>query len=328
MNDRRRLLVALGAGALAVPLLSFAQQQPAKIPRIGFLGLASASGYASQVEALRAGLHDLGYAEGKNLVIEFRWAEGKYDRLPELATELVRLKVDVIVTHGTPGVRAAKKTTTTIPIVMAAVGDAVATGLVASLARPGGNVTGSTFFSPELHAKRLELIKEAMPNITRVGMLGNPENPVFVADIKLVNVAAKSMKVELQRFLARGPDDFESVFSAMAKNHVQAVLIEGEPMTNVNSKALATIATKYHLAAAGNRAFADSGGLVGYGQNNLEVFRRAAYFVDKILKGAKPGDLPIERTAKFDLVVNLKTAKALGIKIPQQLLQRANKVIE
>lgn len=328
MNNRRKLVMALGVSALAAPFGSFAQQQPAKIPRIGFLGLASASGYASQVEALRAGLHDLGYAEGKNLVIEFRWAEGKYDRLPELAAELVRLKVDVIVTHGTPGVRAAKMTTTTIPIVMAAVGDAVATGLVASLAHPGGNVTGSTFFSPELHAKRLELIKEAMPQLTRVGILGNQDNPVFAADIKLVNVAAKSMKVELQRFLARGPDDFESVFSAMAKNQVQAVLIEEEPMTNVNSKALATIATKYHLAAAGNRAFADSGGLVGYGQNNLEIFRRAAYFVDRILKGAKPGDLPVEHAMKFELGINRKTANALGIKIPDSMLVRADKVIE
>lgn len=328
MNNRRKLLVVFGAGLLVTSLTLFAQQQPAKIARIGFLGATSLASYGRNVDALRAGLRELGYVEGKNLVLEFRWAEGKYDRLPELAAELVRLKVDIIVTHGTPGVRAAKSATSTIPIVFAVVGDAVAAGLVTSLARPGGNTTGSAFFVPELNAKRLELIKEAVPRITRVGMLMNPNNQAAVSDIKLMEEAAKSMKVELQQFLARGPEDFESVISAMAKRRVQAVVIGEDPMLITNAGVATRLAAKHRIPSIGFIEIAEAGGLMAYGITFPPMYRRAAYFVDKILKGAKPGDLPVERATIFELVINLKSAKALGVKIPPTLLQRADKVIE
>ena len=327
MNTRRRLVVALGAGVLA-PLASFAQQQPAKVPRIGFLGSASASGFASRIEALRAGLRDLGYVEGKNIVIEFRWADGKYDRLPELAAELVRLKVDVLVTAGTPGTLALKRATTRIPIVMATSGDAVATGLVASLARPGGNVTGTTIVSPELMVKRLELLKEAFPRTRQVAVLSNPVNPVQGLSVQAMEIAARSLKVGLQKFEARGPNEFESAFSAIAKQRVDAIAIQQDGAFIANAKGIADLAVKHRLPSAGNKEFAEAGGLIGYGVNLLEIDRRAAYFVDRILKGAKPGDLPVERPTKFELVVNLKTAKALGVKIPDSIRLRADKVIE
>ena len=328
MITRRRLVIALGAGALAAPLASFAQQQPAKVARIGFLGAGYAIGQMAPVEALRASLRDLGYVEGKNIFIEYRWADGKYDRLPDLAAELVRLKVDVLVTYGTPGTRAAKQATTTIPIVMATSGDAVAVGLVASLARPDGNVTGLTFFDPELSAKRLELLKEAMPRLTRVAVLLNPDNPAKGPSLQAMGITAKSLKVGLQQFDVRGPNEFERAFSAMAKGRVNAVWIHQDPMLYANIKVIANLAAKQRLPSIGFPEFAEAGGLIGYGVNFLELYRRAAVFVDKILKGAKPGDLPVERPTKFELVINLKTAKALGIKIPQTLLQRADKVIE
>jgi putative ABC transport system substrate-binding protein len=327
MNNRRKLLVALGAGALAVPLASFAQQ-PAKIPRIGFLGVVSASGYASEVDALRAGLRDLGYMEGKNLVIEFRWAEAKYDRLPELAAELVRLKVDVLVTHGSLGALAAKRATTTIPIVMASAGDPIATGVVASLARPDGNITGSAFFSPELSAKRLELLQEALPRTRRIAVLLNPGSPENGPALKLMEITAKSLKIELQQFEARRPDEFEGAFSAMTKKRVGAVVINQDPMLVANARAIADLAAQKRLPSIGNKEYGDAGGLIGYGVNRLEPFHRAAYFVDKILKGAKPADLPVEQPTKFELVINMKTAKALGIKISPSILVRADKVIE
>ena len=296
--------------------------------RIGFLGSTSAAGLASRLEAFRVGLRDLGYIEGKNLVIEFRWAEGKYDRLPELAAELVRLNVDLIVTAATPGVRAAKQATTTIPIVMASVGDPVASGLVASLARPGGNITGSTFFQPELMAKRIELFKEAMPRITQVAYLMNPDNTAATLNLRAMEITAKSLKVGLQLFPVRGPNDFDGAFAAMAKKRVNAVVINEEPMLMANVSAIADLAIKRRLLSAGGKEFAEAGGLLGYGIDTSEPFRRAAYFIDRILKGTKPGDLPVERATRFELIINLKTAKALGIKIPQTLSQRADKLIE
>ena len=326
-STRRAFLIALGTYALAAPLASFAQQQP-KVTRIGFLGPESASRYASRMEALRAGLRDLGYVEGKNLIIEFRWAEGKYDRLPDLASELVRSKVDVIVTGGTPGVLAAKRATTTIPIVMAASGDAIAHGLVVSLARPGGNITGSTFFSPELSAKRLELLKETMRRITQVAVLLNPDNTAIGPDFQAMQIAAKSMKMELQPFEARGPNEFDSAFSAMAKRRVDAVAIHQDPMLTANARAIANLAAKLRLPSIGGTEFAEAGGLIGYGANLPDLYRRAATYVDKILKGAKPAELPVEQPIKFELVINMKTANALGIKIPNSILLRATKVIE
>lgn len=329
MISRRRVCLLLGTGALAAPFMSLAQQQPAKPARIGFLIPASASSYASRVEALRAGLRDLGYVEGRNLAIEFRSADGKYDRLPGLAVELVRLKVDVIVTGGTPGTRAAKQATAEIPIVMAVSGDAVATGLIASLARPGGNITGTTYFDPELHAKRLELLKEAIPRITRVGALVNPDNPQAMGTtLQRLRLAAESLKLDLPFFEARSSNEFEGAFFAMAKKRVDAAAIVDDPMFLGNLPAIANLAANTRLPSTGAKEFAEAGGLIGYGVDFAGTFRRAAYFVDKILRGAKPGDLPVEQATKFELVINGKTAKALGVTIPQQQLLRVDRVIE
>jgi putative ABC transport system substrate-binding protein len=280
------------------------------------------------VEALRAGLRDLGYVEGRNLAIEFRVADGKYDRLVDLATELVRLEVEVIVTGGTPGTRAAKQATATIPIVMAVSGDAVATGLIASLARPGGNITGTTYFDPELHAKRLELLKATVPRATRIGTLINPDNPQTMAStLPALRRAAESMKVELFLFEARSPSEFEGAISAMTKERVEAVEIADDPMFLGNLRAIADIVASRRFPSTGAKEFAEAGGLLGYGVNFAETFRRAAYFVDKLLKGAKPNDLPVEQATKFELVINLKTAQTLGLTIPQSLLLRADDVI-
>ena len=329
LNTRRKLIVALGAGALAAPLPSFAQQPPPRMHRIGFLGPSSAAGIARNLDAFRAGMRELGYVEGRNLVIEFRWAENKYERLPELAAELVRLNVELIVTHSTPGVLAAKQATTAIPIVMAAQGDAVATGLVASLARPGGNITGSTFFSPQLQAKRLELLKELLPQARRLGFLANPDTSAMVREsIKVMGVTAKSLKVELQEFDVRGPQEFESVFAEMAKRRIAAFTFQDEPMLTANFASIASIAARHRIAAIGAIDFPEVAGLMGYGPDRTALFRRAATYVDKIFKGVKPNDLPIEQASRFDMVVNMKTAKALGLKIPQSILLQATKLIE
>ena len=328
MVTRRRVVIAFGVGALAAPLASFAQQQSAKTYRIGWLGVASASGEAGQVEVLRAGLRVLGYVEGKNIAFEYRWAEGKNDQLPELAAELVRLKIDVIVTHGTPGTRATKQATTTIPIVSAYSGDALATGLVANLAKPGGNVTGMTFFFPELSAKSLELLKHALPRIRRVAVVFNSDNPVTGPALRAMEVAAESLKVRLQQFGVRGPKEFDGAFAAIAKSRVDAITVVQDSIFIVNPKAIADLVAKQRLPSAGFMEFAEAGGLIGYGPNLHEMVRHAAYFVDRILKGAKPADLPVEQPTKFEMVVNMKTAKALGIKISDLILLRADKVIE
>ena len=328
MNNRRKLIVALGAGALAAPLGSLAQQK-GKVWRIGFLGAATASGSARRVGALRAGLRDLGYVEGKNLVIEYRWAEGNYERLPQLAAELVRLKVDVLVTAGTPSILAAKSATTTIPIVMASGGDPVATGLVTSLARPGGNVTGMAGFSPELMVKRLELLKDVFPRARQVAVLFNPDNPSHIKiSLPVMDAAAKSLKLELHQFGARGPSEFESAFAAMAKRRVDAVVTSQDSMLTDNAGAIANLAAKMRLPSVGFPEFAEAGGLMAYGVNRVEFFRRAAYFVDRVFKGAKPADLPVEQATRFETVLNLKSAKALGLQFPQAVLARADRVIE
>lgn len=327
MNTRRKLIIALGAGALTAPQISFAQKQ-GKIWRIGFLGSGTATGYARQVDALRLGLSELGYLEGKNIVIEFRWAEDKNDRLPDLAAELVRLNVDVIVTDGTPGTRAAKQATATIPIVMAVSGDAVATGLIASLARPGGNVTGTTFLEPQLSAKRVEMIRDALPRVAKVAVLVNPANPATGPVYQVMEATANALKVKLQKFEIRGASEFESVFAAMVKSRVDAVVIVADGLVVGNAVAIAKLANSRRIPSSGPRAFAEAGSLLGYGQIATEMFRRAAFFVDKILKGVKPANIPVEQPTIFELIVNLKTAKALGIKIPQMFLQRADKIIE
>jgi putative ABC transport system substrate-binding protein len=325
---RRRITLAFGAAALA-PLASFAQQRPGKrIYQIGFLHSESAALIASRVEAFRKGLAELGYVEGRNIVIDFRWAEGRDERLSELAADLVRLKVDVMVATATAPVLAAKHATATIPIVFTTVGDAAATGIVASLAHPGGNATGSTFFSPELMAKRLELAKEAMPRITRVAVLVNPDSPLAVPILKAMEVTAKSEGVNVHRFDASNIGELNDAFAAMAQQRIDAVIVHDHPRLIVNRKTIADLATRQRLPAMGYGEFAEAGGLIGYGVNFDQLFYRAAYFVDKIVKGTDPRDLPVEQTTKFEFIINMKTAKALDIKIPNSILVRADRVIE
>jgi putative tryptophan/tyrosine transport system substrate-binding protein len=299
-----------------------------RVYRIGFLGATSPSGYALQVEAFRAGLRELGYVQGKNIVIEFRWAEGRYARLPELAAELVRLKPDVLVTHAIAGTRAAKRATATIPIVMGVAGDAVATGLVEGLARPGGNVTGSSFFFPELNAKRLEVLKEALPRLSRVGVLLNPDNPANVAMLRAMEETAQSVKVQLQAVEVRSPADFEGAFATIMKGRTGALAVCDDALLIAEAARIAGLARMNRLPTIGFIEYAKAGGLLAFGVDFPELWRRAAGFVDKILKGAKPADLPVEQPTKFQVVVNLKTAKALGLTIPQSILVRADEVIQ
>jgi len=327
LNNRRRLVIALGAGALTAPFASFAQQ-PAKLYRIGFLDPTSAPLRAEGLEAFRRGLLELGYVENKNFVIEFRGAEGKYYRIPELAADLVQLKVDVLVANGTPCSIAAKRATTTIPIVMLAVGDPIATGLVANLARPAGNATGLAILAPELMFKRFELLNETSARAKRVAMLLNPENPSNINTSNAAEAAAKSLKMGFQRFEVRNLDEIKSAFPAMAKSGVGAVVLTLDTMLSSNHVAIALLAENHRIPSFGPAEYAKSGGLIGLGANAIELYRRATPFIDKILKGAKPGDLPIEQPTKFEMVVNLKTARALGIKIPNSILVRADLVIE
>ncbi len=328
MTSRRHLLIALGAGVVAAPLGSFAQQKPPKVHRIGLLSSELPASWTDRVDAFRAGLRDLGYVEGRNVLIEFRWAEGKMDRLPGLAAELVRLGSDVIVAHGLVGCRTAKQATATIPIVCASSPDLVAAGLVTSLARPGGNMTGSVLFQQEVAAKQIELLKEAIPRTRRVGVLLNPDNPANAVQLQAMEPAARVLKIELQQFGARGPREFNAAFSAMAKARIDSIMILGVTLVIASVKEIAGLVLKHRLPSIGSKEFAEAGGLMAYDVNRQEQWRRAAYFVDKILKGAKPGDLPIERPTKFELIVNMKTARALGITIPQSVLVRADRVIE
>ena len=291
--------------------------------------MPSASSWAGRTDALRSGLRDFGYVEGKNTIIEFLSAEGKFDRLPGLAAELVRQNVDVIVVGGTPAIRAAKQATETVPIVIAAVGDAVAGGLVASLSRPGGNITGSTYFAPELAAKQLELLKEAFPQTTRVAVVVNPSNPAAGPSLRIVESAARSLKLQLKQFAVREPADFEAAFVTIAKTGYRTALIIDDPITISNARALAELALKHRLATGANFVeYAEAGGLTSYGVNLNAMWRRAAYFVDKILKGTSPGEIPMERSTRFDLVINRKTANAIGVTIAPSILIRADRVIE
>ena len=325
MNTRRKLVMAIGAGVLAAPFCSIAQQQ-GKVWHIGFLSSESLARFGDRVDVFRASLRDLGYEERKNLVIEFRWADGKSDRLPELATELVRLKVDMIVTHGIVPLRAAMNATTTIPIVTASSGDLLAQGFVTNLARPGGNMTGAIFFATELAAKRVELLKDALPRLTQVAVLLNVEGSPLA--LQAMEVTARASKVTLHKFPVRSPDDFEAAFAAMVKQRVGAVAIPDSPLFISNPTVLAKLAATRMLPSIGPNDVAMAGGLMSYGVDFPGMWRRAVVFVDKILKGTKPGDIPIEQATKFELIINLKTAKALGIKIPNSVLVRADKVIE
>jgi putative ABC transport system substrate-binding protein len=315
---RRDLITLLGGAAVAWPFAVRAQQR-AKVARIGYLGLVSASWHTARVTAFRAGLRDLGYVEGKDIVIEFRWAESQYDRLPALAAELVRLNVDVIVTHTVPGAFAAKKATSTIPIVITAIADLLDLGLVESLARPGGNLTGLSFFNAELIAKRLELLKEVAPSLAKAAVLLNSDNAAGRQLIlRALEPTAKALKVELLPFEARGPGDFEGAFATMVSQQVGAVVLHEDPMLNANSKAIVDIVARHRLPTCGFPEFVAAGGLLAYGIHFPDMDRRAAAFVDKILKGAKPADLPVERSTKFTTIVNLRTARAMGIDMPTQ----------
>jgi putative ABC transport system substrate-binding protein len=323
---RRRTFIE-GIAAIAWPLVARAQQA-GKVHRIGFLGSATAAGSAKAVESFRAGLREFGYVEGRNIGIEFRWAEGNYDRLSDLVADLIATNVDVLITHGTPGTRAAKQATTTIPIVMAISGDAIATGLVSSLARPEANLTGSTYFLPQLNAKRLELLKEVFPSISRAAALSNPDNPVSRPIIPAMQAAAASLSVILEVVRAQGPSEFSPAFAAMTKSRVGSVVVTEDGEFAASFRTIAALALANKLPSIGAREYAEAGGLIGYGVNILDLYRRAAYFVDRILKGAKPADLPVEQPSKFELVINLPTAEALGLTIPPTLLSRADDVIE
>jgi len=315
-------------GLLAAPLAGEAQPA-AKVWRIGFLGVATAARFEPFVEALRLGLRERGYIEAKNITIEFRWAEGQYDRLPALAAELVRLNPDVIITHGTPGTLALKRATSTIPIVMAIVGDPVEVGAVASLARPAGNITGSSFFSDEVTAKRLDILRTALPGLARVGAFINPDNPASSSVLRAMDSLAQAHKLKVEFLKMRRLDELDAIF-AEAKSRPEALVVPDEQLFTMGDslRRLADFAMRQRIASVGPTAYAEAGGLIGYGVDYREVVRRSMAFVDRILKGAKPADLPIERASKFELAINLKTAKALGVTIPPSLLQRADQVIE
>ena len=326
---RRREFILL-IGSAAPFSFSAHGQQARKVPRIGYLGVTSAFDRPPLLNAFRLGLRELGWIEGQNIVIDYRFAEGRLDRLPDLAAELVQLKVDVIVSLGTQGVTAAKNATKTIPIVMIGVRDPVGIGLIASLARPGGNVTGvSGSAGLAIVTKQLELLKDTSPNIRRVAILSNPANAYHQLAMNELNVAATSLGVELQLLEASGPNEFEGAFGAMAKDPVGALLVLSDVIFNDHRARLVDLAAMNRLPTAyGIRESVEAGGLMSYGPSFLEFFRRSTTYVDRILKGDKPADLPVEQPTKFELVINLRAAKTLGIEIPPTLLSRADEVIE
>jgi putative tryptophan/tyrosine transport system substrate-binding protein len=320
------LALALANAIFISSHLAEAQQPPGKLPRIGFVaGTAGPS-----VGAFQRGLRELGYVEGKNILIEYRYTEGKEDRIASLVDELLQLKVDILVSLQVPVILAAKQVTKTIPIVMVITGDPVAAGLVDSLARPGGNVTGVTRLMRELSGKRLELLKEAVPTIARVGVLSDTNNVTSINLFKEYEAAARALKIPLQSLEVRGPNpDLEGAFQAAAKRRISALITVRNPVLIRNSKRIAELAIKNRLPLMCEGSdFVEAGGLMSYAGNDAENFRRAAVYVDKILKGAKPADLPVEQPTKFEFVINLKTAKALNLTIPQSVLFRADRVIK
>jgi putative ABC transport system substrate-binding protein len=326
VNTRIAAFIAL----LTLALVHLADaQQPTKIPRIGFLRAVSLSAMAARVEAFRQGLRDLGYVEGKNIVIEWRSAEGKSERAPALAAELVRLKVDVIVTGGRLATRAAKEATNTIPIVMAQDSDPVANGFVASLARPGGNITGLATLAPEISGKQLELLKEIVPKLSRVAVLGTSNQPGNAQVLKEMEIAAGALRVQLQYLDVLDPKDIKTAFRAASKGRTDAVLALPSFLLTSQRKQLVDLAVKSRLPATyPETEFVEDGGLMTYGVSFIDLHRRAATYVDKILKGTKPADLPVEQPTKFEFIINLKAAKQIGLTIPPNVLVRADKVIK
>ena len=326
---RREFITLLGGTAVVAwwPVVGRAQQS-ARVPRMGFLGLGPASAWTSRVEALRQGLRDFGYIEGKNIVIEFRWADG-VDQLPEFAAEFVRMNVDIIFAASSTMVEAARQATKTIPIVFAYHADPVNLGHVASLARPGGNITGLANLLTDLVAKDLEILTQAVPQATRIGVLWNPTNPSHQLELKAAESAGEKLGVQLVMVPARSADDFERAFSTMSQEGVTGLLVVLSPLSVSQPARLAALALKYRLPGIfGTKIEAEAGGLMSYGAEITDQFRRAALYIDKILKGVKPADLPVEQASKYQLVINLKTAKALGLTIPPTLLVRADEVIE
>jgi putative ABC transport system substrate-binding protein len=330
MNRRK-----LGSYALCAMLIALGfpaeAQQPKKVSRIGYLSSFHPASESARSEGIRLALRELGYIEGQNIATEYRYAEGKIDRAPELAAELVRLKVDIILAAGGTGIiQAAKNATKTIPIVMTGGGsDPVEAGLVESLARPGGNVTGITTLARELGGKRLELLKEAVLKISRVVVLYDPTNSNDIHEVKeVLPVAARALGLTIQPWEIRAADTFERVFAALSKERPDGLYNTGSPLMGANRKRIADFAIKSRLPSVSNRAYVDAGGLMSYGADLADSYRRVAYYVDRILKGAKPADMPVEQPTKFELVINLKTAKQIGLTIPPDVLARASRLIK
>ncbi len=330
MNNRRKLIVALGAGAVGVPLGSFAQQL-GKVWRVGFLAPRNrpASLESDVYSGFIQGMRELGYVEGKNLTIEWRFADGRYERLPGLAAELAQLKVDVIVTSSPPATSAAQKATTNIPIVMGSGSDPVSAGFVKSLAHPGGNITGVTNIASDLGPKHLEMLLSMVPKLSRVAILLNPDNSAHATALKNVQAAAQRTGVTILSLNARAPQKIENAFSKMAREKAGGLIVPRDPLFIQQTRQIAELAAKHRLPTiAGVREYVEAGGLMSYGASLTDLYRRAATYVDKIFKGAKPGALPVEQPTTFELFINGKTAKALGLKIPYSLQILAGKVIE
>ena len=329
-NTPTTIILYLALCALLFALCASAEaQEPAKVPRIGFQLDAPAATAAARIEAFRQGLRELGYIEGKNIIIEWRSAEGNPERRSEIAAELVRLKVDVIVSGGPTVTRAIKEATSTIPIVMGQDTDPVGSGFVASLARPGGNITGLSALAPEMSGKELQLLKEIMPRLSRVAIIGNSTNPGDAQSLRETVLAAGAFEIYLRYLDVLDPKDLETVFRAAAKGRADALLLLGNPILNAHRKQVVDLAVKHRLPATYARPeYVDAGGLMYYGTSYNDLFRRAATYVDKILKGAKPADLPVEQPTKFEFIVSLKAAKQIGLTIPQKVLAQADKVIK
>jgi putative tryptophan/tyrosine transport system substrate-binding protein len=328
-NSKKATIFAVALCAILFAVCQSAEaQQPKKVPRIVYLAVSHASANAGRLEAFRQGLRDIGYVEGENIVIEDRYADGKFDRLPALAAELVRLKVDVIITAGPPVTRAVKEATATIPVVMAQDGDPVGNGFVASLARPGGNITGMSQLAPEISGKQLELLNETVPNLARVAVLGTSTRPGNAQALKETELAAGTFGLRLQYLDVRGPKDIETAFREARKGRAGAVLVLQGPVFTSQRTQVADLAAKTRLPAIYPQTeYTEAGGFMSYGVNTSDLFRRAAYHVDRILKGAKPADLPVEQATKFELMINLKAARQIGLTVPPSVLARADRVI-
>jgi putative ABC transport system substrate-binding protein len=329
IQNRKLVGLSVITFVLVVCAAAAEAQQTKKVPRIGFLSTNSPSDISARVEGFRQGLREIGYVEGQNIAVEYRWAEGKVDRLPKLAAELVSHKVEIIVTHGEAAIRALKQATKTIPIVVGVTGDLVVTGHAASLARPGGNITGFVDTSPDLSGKRLELLKEILPKASHIAVLWNAANPVKVLDFKETEMAAQALGLKLQSFEVKISEDFDDRFKAATAQRAGALLVLHDALVASNTRKIVDFAAKNRWPAMyGSTEVVDVGGLMSYAANIPDLFRRSATYVDKILKGSNPADLPVEQPTKLELVISLKTAKQMGLMIPQKVLARADRVIK